>query len=42
MEKLGVINDNIELINIKNKGAKRFFEFDDKLILAIQLSEFLW
>ena len=33
-KKLGVINDNIELINIKNKGAKRFFEFDDKLILS--------
>ena len=33
-KKLGVINDNIELINIKNKEAKRFFEFDDKLILS--------
>ena len=33
-KKLGVINDNIELINIKNKGAKRFFEFDNKLILS--------
>ena len=30
-KKLGVINDNIELINLKNKGAKRFFEFDNKL-----------
>ena len=38
--KLGVINDNIELINLKNKGAKRFFEFDNKLTLAIQIPEF--
>ena len=33
-KKLGVINDNVELINVKNKGAKRFFEFDDKLIFS--------
>ena len=33
-KKLGVINDNIELINIKNKGIKRFFEFDGKLIFS--------
>ena len=33
-KKLGVINDNIELINLKNKGAKRFFEFDNKLIFS--------
>ena len=33
-KKLGVINDNIELINIKNKGAKRFFKFEDKLIFS--------
>ena len=33
-KKLGVINDNIELINLKNKGAKRFFEFDNKLTFS--------
>ena len=33
-KKLGVINDNIELINIKNKGVKRFFRFEDKLIFS--------
>ena len=33
-KKLGVINDNVKSINIKNKGAKRFFEFDDKLIFT--------
>ena len=33
-KKLGVINDNVELINIKNKGVKRFFEFEDKLIFS--------
>ena len=33
-KKLGVINDNVELINIKNKRAKRFFEFDDRLIFS--------
>ena len=33
-KKLGVINDNVELINIKNKGEKRFFEFNDKLIFS--------
>ena len=29
-KKLGVINDSVELINIKNKGVKRFFEFEEK------------
>ena len=33
-KKLGVINENIELIDIKNKGLKRFFKFEDKLIFS--------
>ena len=32
--KLGVINDKTEIINVKNKGVKRFFEFDNKLIFS--------
>lgn len=33
-KKLGVINDTVDLINVKNKGVKRFFKFEDKLIFS--------